>query len=180
MTGPTRRIEQLSTREVYSTRWLRVREDEVRYADGTDGIYTVVEKPDFVVVLPFERDGFWLVEQFRYPVGGRQWEFPQGGWSPGCSGSAEELAVAELAEETGLRAGTLTHLGHGFAAYGFSAQGFDVFVATDLTPGSPDRESSESDMVHEWRSRRELDAMIRSSEFGDAQSLAALAMFDRR
>lgn len=35
-------------------------------------------------------------------------------------------------------------------------------------------------MIHAWHSRQELDQMIRSSAFGDAQSLAALAMFDRR
>lgn len=180
MTEPAPAIEQLSTREVYATKWLRVREDEVQFADRSVGIYTVVEKPDFVVVLPYARDGFWLVEQYRYPVGARQWEFPQGSWSHGQSGSAEELAIAELAEETGLTAGTLKHLGRGFAAYGFSSQAFDVFLATELAPGTPNRESTEADMVHAWRSRDDLDAMIRSSTFGDAQSLAALAMFDRR
>lgn len=175
-------IERVSSREVYANAWLRVREDEVRYADGSLGIYSVVDKPSFVVVLPFEDDGFWLVQQFRYPVGSRQWEFPQGAWPPGGTetGSPEELAVAELAEETGFRAGQLTHLGCGYASYGFSSQPFDVFLATDLTPGAPNREATESDMVHEWCSRRDLDAMIRRSEFTDAQSLAALALFDRR
>ena len=41
-----------------------------------------------------ERDGFWLVEQYRYPIGRRTWEFPSGGWphdSPG--GDAEALAL---------------------------------------------------------------------------------------
>lgn len=87
MTEPTPGTQQLSTRQVYAMPWLRVREDEVQFADGSRGIYSVVEKPDFVVVLPYERDGFWLVEQYRYPIGARHWEFPQGGWSQGRSGS---------------------------------------------------------------------------------------------
>ena len=57
-------------------------------------------------MLPAERDGFWLVEQYRHPVGRRAWEFPQGGWPAGAGGTPEELGRAELAEETGLRAGS--------------------------------------------------------------------------
>lgn len=58
-----------------------VREDEIQYPDRSTGVYSIVEKPDFALVIPFENDGFWLVEQFRYSVG-RCWEFPQGTWAP--------------------------------------------------------------------------------------------------
>ena len=35
----------------------------------------------FVVIVPVEDDGrVHLVEQYRYPVKGRYWEFPQGSW----------------------------------------------------------------------------------------------------
>ena len=60
---------------------MRVREDTIRRRDGSNGIYSVVEKPDFVVIIPVEDDGrLYLVEQFRYLVTGRYWEFPQGSW----------------------------------------------------------------------------------------------------
>ncbi len=111
-------MEKLSSRIVYRNPWMTVREDEIRHADGSPGIFGVVEKPDFALVLPRWRDGFWLVEQFRYPVGRRAWEFPQGSWGAGSSGGQAELARQELAEETGLRAAGLTHLGHLFEAYG--------------------------------------------------------------
>ena len=74
-------IETTSTRFVYENRWLRVREDTIRRRDGSTGIYGVVEKPDFVVIVPVEDDGrVHLVEQYRYPVKGRYWELPQGSW----------------------------------------------------------------------------------------------------
>jgi hypothetical protein len=74
-------IETTSTRFVYENRWMRVREDMIRRRDGSTGIYGVVEKPDFVVIVPVEDDGrVHLVEQYRYPVKGRYWEFPQGSW----------------------------------------------------------------------------------------------------
>lgn len=173
-------IRQLTSREVYRTAWMRVREDAVEFPGGVRGTYSVVDKDDFVVVLPYTGDGFWLVQQYRYPIGSRQWEFPQGGWPAGGGGSPAELAAAELREETGLRAGTLTHLGHLYAAYGYSSQGYNVYLATDLTAGPVDREATEADMVHAWRSASDVDAMIADGTLADAHSLAALTLLRLR
>ena len=171
-------IRQLATREVYRSQWLAVREDEVEFPSGTVGTYAVVDKRDFVLVLPYADGGFWLVEQFRYPVGSREWEFPQGGWAHGQDGTQRELAVAELREETGLVADELVHLGRLHTAYGFCSQGYDIFLATGLTAGETKREATEQDMIHEWRSLEEIHAMIRSGELADAHSLAALTLYD--
>jgi 8-oxo-dGTP pyrophosphatase MutT (NUDIX family) len=173
-------IRQLGTREIYRNPWLRLREDQVQFADGTTGSYTVVDKPDFVVVLPESDGGFWLVQQYRYPVGSRQWEFPQGGWPSGESGTVEELAIAELAEETGLRAAKLVHLGRLFAAYGYSSQSFDVFRASGLTQGTPRREVTEQDMVHQWFAADEVRAMVVRGDLADSHSIAALMLDDLR
>ena len=170
-----------SSREVYRNPWIRVREDRVERADGSTGVYGVVEKPHFAVVMAVERGGFWLVEQFRHPVGRRAWEFPQGTWSSGADGTAEELARAELAEETGLRAGRLRHLGHLDLAPGLSTQEFDVWLATDLVAGPTAREATEADMRHAFVPEEELRAMVRESRFTDGPSLAAygLLLLDR-
>jgi 8-oxo-dGTP pyrophosphatase MutT (NUDIX family) len=155
-----------------------VREDAVRYPDGTAGIYGVVEKPDFALVLPRWSRGFWLVEQYRYPVRRRAWEFPQGSWgSSGKGGDPTQLARQELAEETGLRAAGMAHLGHLFEAYGFSTQGFDVYLATGLTQGAPDRESSEQDMQHRAFTDEEVEELIVTGQLVDAPSLAALTLY---
>jgi 8-oxo-dGTP pyrophosphatase MutT (NUDIX family) len=170
-------VRTTSSREVYRNAWIRVREDEVERADGSSGIYGVVEKPDFGLVIPGERDGFWLVEQFRYPLGRRSWEFPQGTWSAGEGGSPEQLARTELSEETGLRAATLEHLGHLDQAPGVSTQEFDVWLATGLTPGDSAREVTEADMEQAFVPETELRAMIRDGRFTDAPSLAAYALY---
>ena len=86
-------IRQLASREIYRNPWLRLREDEVEFPDGSTGVYAVVDKQDFVTVVPWSDGGFWLVQQFRYPVGSREWEFPQGGWArPGAPGTRESPA----------------------------------------------------------------------------------------
>ncbi|MDT4891359.1 MAG: hypothetical protein QOE97_394 [Pseudonocardiales bacterium] len=176
MTAPD--IRRRASREVYRNPWLRVREDDIEYADGTAGTYAVVEKQDFVAVVPFTGDGFWLVEQYRYPVGVRAWEFPQGGWPAGAGGSMAELAAAELAEETGLRAGSLERLGRLYAAYGYCTQSYEVWLATDLTEGAAEREHTEQDMVHRWVSEPDLRRMVREGGFPDSHSVAALALVD--
>lgn len=169
------------SREVYRNAWIRVREDAVERPDGSRGVYGVVEKPPFALVLPAERDGFWLVEQYRHPVGRRVLEFPQGSWSPGRTGTAEELARAELAEETGLRAGSLRHLGHLDIAPGLMTQTFDVWWATDLTAGPTAREATEADMTTLFVSEADLRGMIADGRFTDGPSLAgyALSLLDR-
>lgn len=170
-------MEQTSSRVVYENPWMTVREDTIRRPDGTPGVYGVVEKPDFALVLPRWERGFWLVEQYRYPVRRRAWEFPQGSWGAGGGGTAAELARTELAEETGLRATGLTHLGHLYEAYGYSTQGFDVYLATGLTEGEPEREAGEQDMVHRRFTDEEVDRAIRAGLIVDAPSLAALTLY---
>lgn len=104
-------IKTLSSKVVYENPWLSLREDEIERADGSRGLYSVIDKPDFALVIPMENDGFHLVEQYRYPIGGRSWEFPAGSFPYGVTGSPDEMAIVELAEETGLTAGRLEKLG---------------------------------------------------------------------
>ena len=156
---------------------MSVREDEVVLPDGQSGLYGVVDKPDFALVVPREDDGsVWLVEQYRYPVGQRSWEFPQGSWPAGATGSAAELAAAELREETGLLAARMQHLGHLHEAPGFCSQGFDVWLATGLVPGPPEREATEQGMRVRCVTDDEFRAMVRTGALVDAGSVAAYAL----
>ena len=176
MNGEDGVVRRVSTREVYRNPWLTLREDEIRRPDGSTGIYSVVDKPDFALVIPAEPDGFHLVEQYRYPVGGRYWEFPQGTAAGGATMEPAALARAELAEETGFRAGTLRHLGHLDLAPGLTTQEFDVWLATDLTAGSTDREATEADMTCSFVPEEELRARIRDGRFPDGPSVAGYGL----
>jgi 8-oxo-dGTP pyrophosphatase MutT (NUDIX family) len=174
-------VRTTSSREVYRNPWIRVREDTVEHADGSPGIYGVIEKEHFALVLPYERDGFWVVEEYRLPVGRRVPGFPQGTWTHDATGTAEELARAELAEETGLRAGSLRHLGHLDLAPGLTTQEFDVWLATDLVRGETAREATEADMTCTFVPEAELRARIRDGRFPDGPSIAGygLLLLDR-
>jgi hypothetical protein len=60
---------------------------------------------------------------------------------------------------------------------GRKRQGFDVYLATGLSEGVPDREVTEQDMVHRAFTDAEIDAMLRSGAIVDAPSLAALTLY---
>lgn len=174
-------MRTLTSREVYRNPWITVREDQVELDDGSPGLYGVVDRPDFALVIPREPDGgVWLVEQYRYAIGKRSWEFPQGTWPPGTQpGAIADLAAAELREETGLRATDLRLLGHLYTAYGFCSQAYDVWLATGLTQGEADREVTEQDMQHQLFSRVEFERMIRDGEIFDSHTLAAYGLLNQ-
>ena len=170
-------IETTSTRLVYENRWMRVREDTIRRRDGSIGIYGVVEKPDFVVIVPVEDDGrLYLVEQFRYPVKGRYWELPQGSWEHEPGADTMEMARGELQEETGLDPAHMTYVGHLFEACGYANQGFHIFLATGLRHGDANRGHEEQDLVTQDFALSEVERMIRDDEIKDATTVAALGL----
>jgi 8-oxo-dGTP pyrophosphatase MutT (NUDIX family) len=166
-------IRQLSSRRVYESPYLRLREDAIEQPDGSRGIYGVVEKPDFALVVPWDGERLHLVGQYRYPVASFEWEFPQGGVEGFVPERPSEIAARELEEETGLQADRLQHLGRLWHAYGFSQQGFDAFLATGLSAGEMRREQSEQTMESRTVGVDELEAMILSGELRDAPSVAA-------
>jgi ADP-ribose pyrophosphatase len=173
VTDHTPDIVATGTRITYENRWMRVREDAIRRRDGSAGIYGVVEKDDFTLVVPLHEDGsVELVQQYRYPVGERLWEFPMGIWGPR---GTDPLVVAahELREETGLVAARLQHVGTLFEAPGTMNQGAHIVLATGLTPGPAALEAEEQDLIARRIPRAEFDRMIREGGIRDAITVAA-------
>jgi 8-oxo-dGTP pyrophosphatase MutT (NUDIX family) len=170
-------IETVASREIYRNPWMVLREDDIRRPDGTTGIYAVVDKPTYALVIPYDQDRFRLVEQFRYPVGARRWEFPQG-TAPGLADlEPAALAERELREETGLRARSFEALGQLEIAPGMSSQRGWVFLATGISEGQAELEHEEQDLRSAWIPREDVEEMIRGGVIADAQSIAAYGMF---
>jgi ADP-ribose pyrophosphatase len=169
-------IRTLSTREVYQNHWMRLREDSIERDNGAQGIYGVVEKQDCAIILPIDGDHIWLVEQYRYPIGERALELPQGGWEAD-NVAPEALARGELREETGLLAGRMTALPWMWIAYGFARQRQHVFIAEDLTLGTTRRDPEESDMEIVRLPISAFEQKLRTGEIRDVCTLAAWASY---
>ncbi|WP_157271560.1 NUDIX domain-containing protein [Azohydromonas aeria] len=161
------------SRVVYENRWIRVREDAIRRADGSSGIYSVVERADFAAIVAVQDGQIWLVEQFRYPAGGRYWELPQGAWEDDPDRPAEEVARGELREETGLAAGRMEFVHAMFIAYGLVTQRCNVFLATDLAPVGQQLDAEEAGLICRAFPLAEFERMLRDGVIQDGVTLAA-------
>ena len=105
-------IEKIGGRIVYENRWMKLHGDRVRFANGHEGIYGIVDKEDFVLIVPRHAGGwFQLVQQSHYPVGARFREFLQGAWETKPGTDPVDVSCGELAEETGFRAVTVKEIG---------------------------------------------------------------------
>jgi ADP-ribose pyrophosphatase len=167
-------VEKLSSRLVYENKWMKLTEDVVRRRVGSQGIYSVVDKKDYVVIAPLEDGYLHLVEQFRYPVAGRFWEFPQGSWESPSSESMIDVARGELQEEVGFDAKSLVEVGYLFQAYGYSNQGFRLYLATGLSPQAKERDREELDLVS---ARFEIGAVARMINEGVIRDVTTVAAF---
>lgn len=173
-------IRTISSREVYRNPWTRVREDVIERSNGQRGIYGVIDKDPAAIVIPVEvtNEGefVYLIEQFRYTVGGRFCEFPQGGWEM-AEVDAEEMARGELREETGLRAERMTQLGVLQIGYGVMNQKHHIFLAEGLTHGEPDPDLEEADLVVQRVSIAEFEQMVLDGKIVDNCSVAAWGFY---
>jgi ADP-ribose pyrophosphatase len=169
-------IRTLSSREVYRNNWLRLREDEIERSNGARGIYGVIDKDDCAVILPIEGETIYLVEQYRYTIGKRAMELPQGGWET-ADIDPEELARGELREETGLVAEKMTSLGSLWIAYGFARQRQHVYLATGLTYGARDLDPEEDDLVVKTATVADFERMLLDGTIEDCCTLAAWGLY---
>jgi 8-oxo-dGTP pyrophosphatase MutT (NUDIX family) len=169
-------ITTLASREVYRNHWMRVREDEILRSNGERGVYGVVEKYDAAIILPIDQGMVWLVEQFRYTIGERVLELPQGGWEMEID-NPEELARGELKEEAGLEAAEMVLLGELWIAYGFLKQRQHVFLATGLTHAEKEPDAEEHDLVVRSVPVEEFEEMMRSGVIRDGCTLAAWGLY---
>ena len=171
----------LSSRIAYENRWMKVREDSIRRPNGHTGLYGVVDRGDFVVILPLGQmpDGqptVTLVRQYRYPVAQTLWELPMGMWEDRPDASPGDIAAGELREETGLRAASLVHAGILYQGAGYSTQKGHVYLATGLTQGERALEATEADMTCHTIPLSQMEDMIRENEITCMVSIAAFCL----
>ena len=106
-------IRRVKSRVAFENQWVRLYDDETVTPDGSAGTYSWIEHANGVggaIVVPQLPDGrVLLINIHRYPVDRPSWEFPRGATAEGET--AEQSAVRELREETGLVAQSVTSLG---------------------------------------------------------------------
>ena len=118
----------------------------------------------------------YLIEQFRYTVGARHIELPQGGWEE-ADIVPEELARGELREETGLTVARMTQIGSLQIAYGVMNQKHHVFLAEGLQHGEPDPDAEETDLLMHRVPVAQFEEMIVDGTIVDNCTVAAWGLY---
>lgn len=169
----------LSSRVVYSNRWIELTEHEVINPSGGKGIYGKVHfKNKAIGIVPIDENGYtWLVGQFRYTLNAYSWEIPEGG------GPLNEppLAAAqrELEEETGLRAAKWTELMRIHTSNSVTDEEGIIYLAEELSEGLNKPEETEGDLVVKKLPLTDAIGMVMRGEITDSMSVAALLKIGR-
>jgi 8-oxo-dGTP pyrophosphatase MutT (NUDIX family) len=169
-------IKKLSSKQVYQNPWMTVTEDQVEFPNNHQGIYGVVHKDDFALIIPFDGTHFYLVQQYRYPVQQLLLEFPQGKNEQNSQIDPLKLAHEELKEETGLVAGKMIKIGFLYEAAGYCNQGFHLYLATELTQSERKLELTEAGMETIRFTPSQLQQAIKENTLVDAPSISAYAV----
>jgi 8-oxo-dGTP pyrophosphatase MutT (NUDIX family) len=156
----------------HQTPYFRVVESRVRRPDGSDIDYHTIDfpRPAVAIALRDDEGRVLFVRQQRFIVDRDVWALPSGGVEPGES--LEEAAARELEEETGMRAGDVSHLISFYPSYGVSNQVFHCFEAhRGEARRRPD--ANEVDDTA-WFAPAEIQSMIVHGEIPDGFSLVPL------
>jgi len=163
---------RLSSRPVYATPWISVREDHVRMPDGNETIYSVVEMGKCIGILAFaDDDTLLMVRQYRYAPGEVMLEIPKGGVHEGEA--FDVAAQRELAEEAQVRAGTLEYLGKYNTNHTMMNETVHIYVARDLVPAQMQGDDTEFIRAEEIPFARALE-MVLAGEILDSVTIVAL------
>jgi 8-oxo-dGTP pyrophosphatase MutT (NUDIX family) len=171
-----------SRRKLGSSRRLTLYRDVVETSDGKKNEYPFLETKDGVVVIPVKvneknEPRFIMIEQYRYPIGRMQLEFPGGAREDGQTN--EEAAHKELREETGYEAKSLKFMYSMNPVPSISPFKTSVYLAT--VEGEPEPLEVEDDEKAAGLSVKEFGAdellqMIRDNELTDCKAVAGLAV----
>ena len=169
-------IKTLSSTVKYKNRWITVHEDIIERQSGVKGLYGIVEKVDFAAILAIEAGYIYLVEQYRYPVKQRSLEIPMGSWTEQPNADPTKLALGELQEETGYKAGRIEKIGFHHVDNGGSTQGCHVFLATDLTFVGKNLDAEEEDLTSIRLSLPDFEKKIADGLILDACTIACYGL----
>ncbi len=165
--------QTLTSEYKYENNWIKVTEHQVINPSGGRGIYGEVHFKNLALgIIPLDNDqNTWLVGQYRYPLKAYSWEIPEGGGP--LNEDSEDSARRELAEETGLTAGTLKEIQRMHLSNSVSDELAIIYLALDLTEGPSSPEETEELQLIKVPFTKAYE-MVMDGEITDSMSVAAI------
>ncbi len=178
MSEPRHEFTTLDSTAAYSGAILALRLDQVAMPNGRKAEREVVEHHGAVGILAVDdQDRVAMIEQYRHPIGRRLWELPAGLLD--APGEQPVLAAQrELAEETGLAAGTWSVLVDVLASPGFTDEAVRIFLARDLKEvDRPEAHDEEADIELSFVPMDEAVRRALAGEIVNASAVAGVLAF---
>ncbi|MCR5724244.1 MAG: NUDIX hydrolase [Treponema sp.] len=144
-------------------------------SDGLHGDYIVMDAKDWCIVIPDTGRSFLLVKQWRHGERALSIEFPGGVIEKGEE--PEKAAARELLEETGCKAGKLTHLGTMNPNPALMSNHIHVFLAEELTDTGCQNLDKDEYVTFFERDKKEVLRNMGSKEYPHALMSAALMLY---
>lgn len=163
---------------LHTSKWFDVHQDRIDLPDQQECVYTYVNHPGAVFVVPVTPEGsLILLRSFRYTCDEWCIEVPAGGLGDQDGASPEEVAATELREELGCEFAALEHLSTHWMANGFARNRSAFFLARDAVVTRPPAPEStevfaEPMTVPPETARR----MVRDGSINDGESAFAVML----
>jgi ADP-ribose pyrophosphatase YjhB (NUDIX family) len=166
---------KISSKKLFTHPRLKVSEDTVLLSSGQEAKYLIYDQVlDAAGVLAIDGDKILVVKEYSYPQGEFIYQFPIGFLN--LDETPIIGASRELREETGLISKNLETLGSFFLENRRTNAKVHAFVCRQFDKGEPDLDPEEAFEYH-WLSLEEINALIKSSELQQKDSLAIWALY---
>lgn len=164
----------ISTNEIYNGRIIKLHVKEVECPNGRIAKRELVLHPGGVGIVPVDEKGnVYMVRQYRIPYDSNMLEIPAGKLD--LKEEADNAAVRELKEETGITANEIIFMGNFYPSVGFLNENLRLYVALGLSFGETDPDEDEFCDVVKIHINKLVD-MIMNNEIKDGKTIAAIFM----
>ena len=164
----------VSSKIIYSNKYFRIFEDGVKMPNQASGKYFFMHSKPALMIVPYDGKKVYMVNQYRYPLKRRLWEFPAGGLE---KKNFLLQARLELKEECGITAGQWTFLGDIAPAAGRIRAQNKTYLAEKLTFGQSMLEGSEADLISKGFTVNEVKKMIKTGKIISGWTISAFYLF---
>jgi ADP-ribose pyrophosphatase len=169
-------FQRLGGEAIYEGKFIVVRKDRFRHADGEEVERELVTHPGAVGIVAHDDAHVWLVRQPREAVGEDLLEIPAGKLDEEGEGPLQ-TARRELAEEIGKAAAHWEPLHSFYVTPGFASEELHLFLATGLSDARAEADENERIEIVPWP-LADLDRAIAESR--DSKSLIGLLLLRER
>ena len=169
-------FKRLDRELVYKGSIIDFYKDTVQVPNGRVVKWDFIKHQGAAAVVPLTADGkLLLLRQYRNALDRYTLEIPAGGLN-GPDEPTKEAAARELEEETGYRAGKIQWLITIRTTVAFCNEKIDIYVATDLIPGSQHLDEDEYIDVEAY-TVDELCEKIFAGEIEDSKTISAIMSY---